>query len=499
MRSLPSRARLLAAAFALGAAALLVAGGARADVGAPGGVDAAGAPPDAPRHVLRVEHQPADEPPTLGPRDAPVQIELFFQPGASNARTPYQLVSELWRSHPTRIRVIFRVLSRGGQIHLPAAALEAAVQGKFFELMNAIHTRLRGAQKEQILALAESVGMETERLAAAWADSRHNDALESNERRRTRMRARQVPDVLFSGKLASRPVTVMSATDLDAAYREAHGRATDALDRGVPRAELAAYLDANALADRPPLMVTLGPVDERLEEDDGRPENAMALLSPPADLRGLPSRWISSTGAQVQDAGAAAASAGGAPPRGLPILVACNPISTPCYRTLSIIASAANLFQDRVRVVWAPMFALRSRDAATVARVADVVLCAHQLGFGWNALDLATAQANRRNGRILDANRMIDELIEEADLDGAAIASCMAVDAGAAVRRVAELRRSGMSVSPTVVVGGRMYPGSISDTATLQGIIEEELASGWLGQASLEVSGDRIAPPAAQR
>lgn len=441
--------------------------------------------------MQRVEHRPSDEPPSLGPRDAPVQIELFFLPGASNARLPYQLITELWRNHPTRIRVIFRVLSRQGQVHLPAAVLEAAAQGKFFELMTAVHTRLRGTQRDQILALVESVGVDTERLTAAWKDSRHNDAFETNENRRQRMLGRQVPEAFFSGKPVSRPITVLGTRELEEAYLEAYGRARDALDRGVAREDLPAYLDAAVIAARPPVVPNLGPADERPEDDDGRADNAMALMSPPPDLRGLPSRWKP---AGAKDGGEDLTELRA--PRGLPILLACNPLSAQCYRYLHMAESAADVFLGRVRVVWAPMFEVRSRDAATVARVADAVLCANQLGVGWSALDVVTLQANRRHGRILDANRLIDDLIAEADLDGAALASCMAVNAGAAVRRVAALRRSGLSISPTVVVGGRMYPGSVSDVLSLQGLIEEELASGWLGEASIDVA-DRAAHRAA--
>lgn len=464
--------------------------------GAGAGSDAfAETAPEGRRHVQRVEHRPSDEPPTLGPRDAPVQIELFFLPGASNARLPYQLITELWNTYPTRIRVIFRVLSRQGQVHLPAAVLEAAAQGKFFELMTAVHTRMRGTQRDQILALAESVGVDGERLAAAWKDSRHNDAFEANENRRQRMMGRQVPEALFSGKPVSRPITVLGKVDLDKAYREAYARAQDALDRGVAPEELAAYLDAAVIAARPPVVPNLGPADERPEEDDGRADNAMALMNPPPDLRGLPSRWKpagSKDGKDANDANDSQPESSRRAPRGLPILLACNPLSAQCYRHLHMAESAADVFLGRVRVVWAPMFEVRSRDAATVARVADAILCANQLGVGWSALDVVTLQANRRHGRILDANRLIDDLIAEADLDGAALASCMAVNAGAAVRRVAELRRSGLSISPTMVVGGRMYPGSVSDVISLQGLLEEELASGWLGEASID-SADRAA------
>jgi hypothetical protein len=76
-------------------------------------------------------------------------------------------------------------------------------------------------------------------------------------------------------------------------------------------------------------------------------------------------------------------------------------------------------------------------------------------------------------------------LIAEADLDAPTLASCMAVRAGAALRRTVELRRAGMTASPTLVVGGRMYPGGVSDAAALQGLMEDELSAGWLGQHAI--------------
>jgi predicted DsbA family dithiol-disulfide isomerase len=435
---------------------------------------------DSPREdrVLRIEHAPGGAPPSLGPADAPVQIELFFLPGATNTRLPYQLVSELWRNHPTRIRVIFRVLSRQGQLNLPSAVLEAAVQGKFFEFMTAVNTRLRGMLPSQIRELADSVGLDLERVDAALLDGRHHKAFEENERRRTRMRARQIPDVLFSGRMATRPITVLGGADLEAAYREAYERAADALDRGVPREQLAAALDEAALAQRPVTPVTLGPTDERSESDDARVEvSATGLLSPPLELRGLPMSPSSPRDDDPRDASGAPASA--ARPH-LPIVVACNPLSILCYRQLQLANTVAAVFDGQVQVVWAPMFDPRSRDALASSRASDAALCAESLGAGWSALDILVAQTNRRRGRAIEADRVIDDLIGEADLDGPSLASCLAISAGAAISRALELRQAGMRASPTVVVGGRMYPGGVSDAATLQNLVEDELSGGWL-------------------
>jgi hypothetical protein len=469
--------RRLAGAVLLCSAAALSAPAAAAPAAAP-----------APRieRVARIAHDDGAGSPAIGPRDAPVQVEFFYLPGPGNNRLPYQLIWDLWQHHPTRIRVTFRVLSRQGQVNLPAATLEAAAQGKFAAFMTAAHSGLHSAEPSRIRALAESVGMDLERLDAALQDGRHLAVLEDNERRRVRMRVRQLPEALFAGKLAARPISVLGPADLEAAYREAFERARDQLDRGVRPEQLAARLDAAALAQRAPGQVSLGPADERL--DDDRDDSAFALLASPVRLDGLP--------AVLRPASAAAVAprwlrpdAGREPEAALSVVVACNPLSMLCVRQLSLAATAVGAFDGGVRVVWAPMFDLRSTEAATAAQFADAILCAEALGFGEGALDLAIAQTSRRRGRLLRADALVDELIAEADLDSGAMAACLAVRAGDALRRAVALRGAGMALSPTVVIGGRMYPGGLSDAASLQGVIEDQLAPGWLGQLSVETTG----------
>lgn len=412
--------------------------------------------------TVRIEHRPAGAAPALGPKLAPVQVELFFLPGATSSRTPLQLALELWRAHPARVRLVFRVLSRQGQVHLPAAALEAAAQGKFLPFMDAVAQRLRGTALPQIRELAQSVGMDLEQLEAAWQDNRHLEQLERNDLRRARLRARQTPEIAFSGKLASRPVTVLGSTDFEAAYREALDRAAEARDRGVAEGELAEVLEREALAGRLSTVVALGPADERRDTEDLQLEPSSSLLTSPVRTSGLP-----------------VLRAATAP--GLPVLVACNPLSVLCYRQLQLAVSVAGLVQDRVRVLWAPMFDPRGRDALVATQVADAILCAEAMGSGWIALDLVTAQTNSRRGPVASASEVIDDLIEAADLDGRALARCLAELAGASVRRAGELRSAGMVATPTLVVGGRMYPGGVSDSSSLQNLIELELADGWLG------------------
>lgn len=475
-------AALLVAARAHVAVALAVAGCVAARA-APSGA----APVE---HVTRVEHQADRVSPSLGPRDAPVQIELFFVPGPSS-RQPYQLIRELWRRHPTRIRVTFRVLSRKGPVYLPTAVLEAGAQGKFEPFMSAVNSRLRSGDPQDMVALARDVGMDVERLSAAWRDGRHASTLESNDLRRQRLRVQQLPDAVFAGKPAARPLSVLGASDLETAFQEAYGRARDLLDRGHALAQVPGLLEERALATRSTGAVILGPSDERVEELDPA-DTAFALLARPIDLHGLPTapsrvsaprpppRWLPPEAP--------------APRRQTPIVVACNPLSVHCPRQLQLASISAGAFEGGVRVVWAPMFDLRSPDAAIVAQVSDALLCAQTMGFGTTALDRVLSQTESRSGRVSPAAQLIDGLIAAADLDREAMASCLAVTAGASVRRTVALRRAGMALSPTVVIGGRMYPGGMSDTASVLQIVESERARGWLGELSVAPVDGNVDP-----
>ncbi|HRC58239.1 MAG TPA: hypothetical protein PKU97_20085, partial [Kofleriaceae bacterium] len=141
----------------------------------------------------------------------------------------------------------------------------------------------------QIREVAQAAELDVERLDAAWNDNRHVADLDANELRRTRLRARQIPDVLFSGKLTSRPVTLLGGNDFESAYREAYERAQDALDRGVAPGDLAAWLERAVQAERAQPTVSLGPTDDRSEDDDAvRSEPGTTLLLAPLASAGLP-------------------------------------------------------------------------------------------------------------------------------------------------------------------------------------------------------------------
>src|SRR5688572_10514787 len=149
----------------------------------------AGAAPN--QNVVRVEHRDPDTAPTRGGPDALVTIEYFFipQPQAVSRLKPYRDLERLHGKHPARIRIIYRVIKSNTGIQLPVAVLEAHAQGKFFELMDALHAPRAGTvmTKDQIFEMARGVGMDVSRLAAAISDGRYNETIAANQRRMERL------------------------------------------------------------------------------------------------------------------------------------------------------------------------------------------------------------------------------------------------------------------------------------------------------------------------
>jgi predicted DsbA family dithiol-disulfide isomerase len=451
--------RALALALALGAGPLGPAPAA-ADAAPPAAVAAAPRPAAPPTGAdLRIEHRDPRAAPSRGPAHAPVTVELFFVPGKDDStRRASALLEQLWRAHPRRIRVIYRVMMSSGAMLLPAAVLEAQAEGKFDELMDALSRARGGLARDQILQLATAAGVDGARLQAAWADGRYAQAFDDAEERRRRLHGRSTPEVLFNGQTLRRPIASVGASELEEAYRDAYDRALDLLDRGVARAELPAAFDELAAAAAPELPLQPGPTDDNL---DGAAGVITPLANPPLLVDGLPGD--------------------GPPDAPIRVVVLCGPQSLNCFRQVALAGEVAELFPERVRVVWSPWFDVTRQDAAAQSLLADAALCAETLGAGWAFVSRMLDDASKRHGRRLPADASVDGVAAKVYLPRPSLAHCLAVTAGDALDRVAAARAAGVRSGPSLVVGGRIYPGGVADRGVLQALIEAELAPGVLG------------------
>jgi hypothetical protein len=414
----------------------------------------------APRqNIAKVDHKPAGEAPSIGPSNALVTIELFFVAGAQPTRGPFEQLRELQADHPSRIRLVFRVLQRGGNLLAPVAALEAEAQGKFLEFMAAL-VKKTNVRREQLLDLARGVGMDIGRLASAWDDDRHGAALLANESRRRRLHAgNTLPSAAFNSEMLVRPIAGLEAKDLEEPYLLAYDRAIDKLDRGVPIHHLGEAFDREALVEREPQTLAPGPIDD--PDPDAGADLVGQLVATPLDTRG----WPSSGPADAE----------------VTVVVLCNLRTVACRTQLVERAlTVAGWFENQVRIVWAPMFDPAADDAGATTMINDAALCAEELGAGWSWVEQAAQGAYRRHGKPTDPDKEIDDVIKATDLDSAALAKCLAASAGTSARTVARIRASGVKSGPSLVVGGRIYPGGVGDARMLQGLVEDELAPGIL-------------------
>ncbi|MGE0549718.1 MAG: DsbA family protein [Kofleriaceae bacterium] len=428
--------------------------------------------------VVRVEHYDPSTTPARGPSAAPVTVELFFAPSVNGAaRLPvYRLLDQLQKRHPTRIRIVYRIISRGASPpgpQLPTLALEAHVQGRFFEFVDAIHAPPRkgtsALTRDQMIEVGRSVGLDPQRLESAIAEDRYRDVISGNERRFERLRGTNTPNVFFNDKAPRQSVSELTEADLERAYVDAYERAMDLLDRGVDPARLMDAFDAESLQPARRLPIPTIPTDDGEIDPRGHP-----LANPPLDLTGMPSQG---------KPGAAAA---------VTIAVLCRPNDTQCGDILRSAGNVQSRFDGEVRLVWAPWFDVGRDDAANLSLLGDAALCAELVGSnpddleaspGWRWITEAYAKVQRSAGRRMPADELIDWLAMRLGVDSAALSSCRARMANTTLDWIAEARRSGVTRSPTIVVGGRIYAG-VQREKLIQQIVDDELAPGVLGEAA---------------
>lgn len=440
---------------------------------APSDVGAAGKTAAAQRReqgVVRVEHRDPTALPSRGPSNALVTIEVFFTPMPGFRREPYKNLERLQANHPTRIRLVYRIL-KGSMARFPYAALHAYSEGKFFEFLDAINSSARSLDDKALLELGKRIGLDGERMAAAISKppAAYDRLLDTNQRRfRQRTRANpSLPAALFNGRWSSTLMSSLRNDELEREYSVAKDAAEDLLDRGVAREDLAAAFDQ--IIELPEeIKVTPGATDEELEDVPTEPR----LATPPLPYAGLPSH--------------------GSADAAITIAVLCSPTSPNCGAPLATAQRIADVFPEQVRVVWGPYYDVARDDAADLSILSDAALCSERDGGrsidredtwdpadspGWRWVREVLAQANSRVRRTID--EQIDRAVAKLKVEPRAFATCRAQVAGASIRFIEAARRAGVRSTPATIVNGRIY-GPINDPKTLQLLVEAELAPGML-------------------
>ncbi|MFT3691778.1 MAG: hypothetical protein QM831_01470 [Kofleriaceae bacterium] len=413
--------------------------------------------------VVRVEHHAPDSLPTRGPATAPVTIELFFAPVQSSRRPELQLVEKLQAKHPSRIRLIYRVTKATGMARLHYALLEAHAEGKFDQFLAAINSASRTSLTDAaLIELGKNVGMDPQQLAAAIATPPpgYDKVLDANQRRlRKKFRTNNTPAILINGKP---PKSSASLNDLELEYQAAKDAADDLLDRGADPRSLPMAFDQENAPSPLDIVVPAGNTDDTVDEVPAVPP----LATPALDLRGMPS--LGPSDAQIT------------------IAILCSPTSQNCSAAIRAARTAQDVYNDAVRIVWAPFWDVTREDAADLGFLADGALCAEEVGTsaddfetpgsqGWRWVEAMMADSSSRRKK--PAADVLEKVSDKLHVDKTAFATCRANNAGRAIAWIEAARRAGVRTSPSTIVGGRIYP-SITDASALQALVGEQLEPG---------------------
>ncbi len=426
-----------------------------------------------PGSVVRVEHHDPTAPPSVGPANAPVTVELFFVPWQQSRSTNYHMLQALAAKHPTRMRLVYRVLEANGNAQLPPAVLEAEAEGKFEPFMEAINLERQPLSKLRLLELGAKVGLDPIRLEEALA--RHNPALDYNAKRLQRFH-RSSPDVLFNGVPPhEKQFGLLNTQNLDDELARAYDRAeasssTAAPTRAIPLPRGVRRRGAGVGRPRHPLV---GPHRRERRERARRSPARVAAARPrrPPQLRPRRRRRPRRRAVQADE----------------PQL---RDDAHPGPRTSS--ASTPRAYASCGR----PGMSTSQDGAADLGLLAEAALCAEEVGTGddnpvddpgtsgWRWVEGVYGDVKEGRGRAAKAVDRIDRVTKRLRVEPHTLAACRARLAGAAATRVAAERASGVRASPSLVVGGRIYHGGVSNKASLQALVEVELAPGVLDNLS---------------
>lgn len=439
-----------------------------------------------PQRVI-VAHHPVTDNPVLGPRHALVTVDFFMILGNSRSQQLHEQLALLRRRHPRRVRVIYRLVTTERYRLLTEAAMEAFAQSRFEPFLAVVFAGTRPPRTEdEILAACDQAGVQVAALRAAWADGRHGRILERNDIERQR-RTGSLPGLLLNGMDAGRAIARDSGA-VETLYREALALARARMARGVPVEHLYhASLRALALA-APPLSIEPSAVD-------GMGAGDLATLDASAPLLdqsvAVPGHVLGPDDAAVV------------------AHLYCNFLSSNCALIKRSFDHLRQEFPDRLRLVFHHMLPdldgaadedARRRDLLAIHRAS---LCAAEQDAFWDFYEITYRDYLTRRHRQIAVDEQVRNIARDlasAGLNQERFEACLARDRGveAVEERVRAARRAGIVHTPTVVIGGRIYPG-IKTPLELRTLVVRELLPGVLEQGlptwdGADRAAERLAP-----
>lgn len=419
--------------------------------------------------------------PLLGPRFAPVTVDLFLPFGTRFSDGAFRLALRLQRESATAgsdLRLQWRptlgsssvdkVAERGAE-----AAWEACQQqpGRCFGFLDQLYLHPEWLQpgreaEDQLVAAAQRQGLDAARFARALTQHTHRARITTLWQAQREM-VRLPPEVWVNGRrLRSSMMELQLSTEIDRALL----RAQKALREGVRVSELYELLIA----------------EERSSRSDSSLFARPSSPPPPSPLGpgGLRSPWLRPTAPAESDRRRASAlrlDLTGTPRRGPAIAAVTVTLigSIDSYATFSLAKAATDVwtrYQDRVRLCY--LHAPRSESSRRFAELLAQVGLLDEARY-WRSFDALLEMLPRRFA--LRQRDIEDVLRRHGDMGRLEAAMASGKAAAVVQRDLDQARRIGIEYAPLILVNGRPVRGA-NQAEVLERAVKEELGSGLLSR-----------------
>ncbi len=410
-----------------------------------------------------VIHDPPGTMPVHGPRFAAVTAEFFCDPHNYTSKRVYQRLMELAKRHPTRLRIVYHVYSARYAPFLAEAMAEAGAQGRFHEFAKLLLLRGSYTKQKHIPDLARAAGVDFSGIERAWKDKRHLAALRAVVAARTRRGftiARR--RVVFNGIEFSTRSSYPNIDQYENAYDEAYARGKALMAQGIPLAALHARLLRDIDDARPLTVLRRGTVD------GPSPRTRRETEPRPTLVRGR----VSYTGPHTR----------GPENARVPIVLFCSLQSSLCGRLARLLETVrTKYYAKRVRVVFHHLFDDNDPGQPSARLAHEAAMCAHdQQGF-WRFVDATFAHLARRSNALPLSIAELRNRAKGAGLDVSKFIVCLESGKNAKLvdKAVAASRAAGVTRTPSLIIGGRLYEGHRTQRDLLY-LIREQLRTGLL-------------------
>lgn len=412
--------------------------------------------------LVTVEHQDPVAPLAIGPADAPVTVTLYLLLTGSNGDVATRVLRDaraFSTNHPKRVRIDVRVVPvRPDLLFVAAAARAAHAQGLLDGFIAGLRPGNRGVNEEALLGVMKAIGGDPDKLRQAWQHHRFDAAIRADL---ADYRAQ------FATSATAAAVIGEFKLDMNSGFQESriwplvtatYERIRDWQSRGVAASRIEAGLRERHARDANPLTIP-----------SRRPSDPMRgrLITLPVDLQLLPAINPSRPNHGAAERRVSA---------DVTIVVLCD-LTAPCTDQLKVAVETQKHFSDRVRLLWAPLFTPQLIAQATIA---DAALCAQQMGVGFDWVIEQAARSARNVLRMQDGVREVDTVAATLGVPTGKLAYCRAVMAGTATRMTTAIRATGITITPTILVGGRVVAASSLSSSNLDALVREQFESGWL-------------------